>query len=290
MSNNTINVSATDDPGPALNTVLNGTNPVPDGIKNVDTWFTPADLGSHSNSAEVLLPKTGRNKTNQAVVKITEVGNSDTFGAIWSKRDQTDSSNNNYLDISKHQTMSMWLYFGGVAKANQTAGGDGMAFVLQNSTAGTNAFNNDSVTGNGIGDGAGGQTLGVWGPVVDSRVLSTFHQHNTPQILANRAIQNSWALEFDTFHNAPMSNENKDKNSNFDEDTSTINHIASNFPASPNTYDFSASDVDTYGPKMNHLGLIERKDKRNFLSDGAWHHLTMTWLPAGTNNGSSGQD
>jgi len=282
-------VTATSDPGPSINTILNGTNTTPDGIKDLNNWFTMATLASHTNNSEILPPQTGINKTDQAIVKITQQGQQNQFGAVWSRRDQTNPDDQNYIDVTKHQTMSMWLFFGGVSSANKTAGGDGMAFVLQNAPEGTNAFNNDSATGSGYGLPSGGQTLGVWGPVLDESSASLQAADNTAERIAKRAIKNSWAIEFDTYYNDK--NSDTSKNSNFDVDVNNgVNHIASNFPASPKTYNVTASDVLKYGPRMNHAGLIENSGgKRNFLSDGEWHHLTITWLPAGTASGDSGQ-
>jgi len=269
---------------PELYQVLSSNSNTPEGIKDLTNWFVIPKLGSNKNNSEILEPQGDVNKTKQAVVKITQQGSQNSFGAVWSRRNQSNAQEQNYIDVTKHQTMSMWLFFGGLTNGRGDVA-DGMSFVIQNSPDGTNAFNTDSKTGGSDGTGTGGQTLGVWGPVLDN----VSNSYNTADYLAKRAIQNSWALEFDTYYNDH--NSTATKNSNFDRDVSNgINHIGSNFPASPTTYNLSGSDWSQYGPKLNHLGLIESSGgKQAFLSDGSWHHLTITWLPAGTNNGDSGQ-
>ena len=218
--------------------------------------------------------------TSQAVVKISEYGTSNTVSAVWSRRDQTgsDAINQNYIDTTRRQTMSMWMFFGG---GSNTVNGDGMAFVLQN--AGPNTINSSDVYGN-VRTGTGGETMGVWGPVIKNSNSSTQTADNTSQYLATRAIQNSWALEFDTFAN--MNGMGYD--SNFDTQlTSGADHIASGFPASPYTYDTSISK----GPALRHSDIIQDATNYNLLTDTKWHHLTITWEPANiaTSQGGSGQ-
>lgn len=267
-----------------LETVLSKNAVVPDGIKNLNDWFNVGQftlpLGS-TNSGAILEPGTSPNMTNQAVVKISEYNQTNSVAAIWSKRDQTGTNeiNQNYIDVNRRQTMSMWMFFGGDSNA-KTLNGDGMAFVLQNS--GPNAFNSSDAYGV-TGAGVGGETLGVWGSVLANSNTSLQTANNTSQMIAGRAIKNSWALEFDTYPN--MNKQGFD--SNFDTDlTSTADHIASGFPASPYTYNGSHAN----GPSMRHTGLIQNRNISNYLANGQWHHLTITWEPANvaTNNGGSG--
>ncbi|KRK79078.1 hypothetical protein FD03_GL001441 [Companilactobacillus nodensis DSM 19682 = JCM 14932 = NBRC 107160] len=109
------------------------------------------------------------------------------LSSVWS------NNKDNYFDASKPQTLSVWLYLG----ANEliSHAGEGVAFVLQNS--GTNAISRDL-----NGNPASGQTLGVWGDdtIPDTTNYSNIIKlpNNTADEVAKRAIQNSWALEFDT--------------------------------------------------------------------------------------------
>lgn len=268
----------------SLSNILGKSAAVPDGIKDLSDWFNvgqyPIPTGN-TNSGAILEPGSSTNSSKQAVVKISEYGHQSTVAAVWSKRDQarSDTDNQNYIDVNRRQTMSMWLYFGGdVVNPNN---GDGMAFVLQNS--GPNAFNSSDAYGV-TGSGIGGETLGVWGSVLKNSNDTVQKENNTSKLIAGRAIQNSWALEFDTFSN--MNRGGYD--SNFDSVlTSGADHIASGFPASPYTYDISSPN----GPIMRHTGLIQNRNNTHLLTDQKWHHLTVTWEPANVavNNGDSGQ-
>lgn len=205
-------------------------------------------------------------------------------GYIWSNKDSM-----NYFNLNEKQTLSMWLFLG-----DDATPGDGLAFVLQN--YGLNAY---AKTNSGYQ--ANGQTMGVWGADDDYKSSSSTSE------VAGKALQNSWALEFDTFKNnlssgASMFNSGSiDKtfngNSSFD---SLLNvndyysHIAYNYPAEATTYeqhsDWSATNgtglfsprVQTYWYTMNHLGLKttpENSSNGLKLSNGMWHHLTFSYLP-----------
>jgi len=236
-------------------------NELPEGLSNVDTLFHKAEIPNSSNSFNyVNSTKYQNDKPNTQIAVITKVGEIDKLGASWSDE---NGSTSNYVDITKNQTMSMWLYFGG-----GTETGNGMAFVLQND--GINAFaTKDGTTG------VGGQSMGVWGGV-----NLTESPLATPSTLAKRAIQNSWALEFDTFADLGSA-----KDSNFDYDINKKyrninNHIASGYPADPNMY-----KSDSNGPILNHEYFdsdIVSTTNRNgrLLTDDNWHHLTVTWNKA----------
>lgn len=209
----------------------------------------------------------GINKSSSDIIRLTQ---SDTdltkkakVGVIWSKRSQTTETDQNFIDINKKQTMSMWMFFGGKYSSGGDDTGDGMAFVIQN--VGENAFT--TVPSSGFV----GESLGVWGSETSASDASS--------TLAIRAIQNSWALEFDTYPNAP---EKGGIGTNFDNQKAigfVINHIADNYPGEPSTY-----LTGTYpGLIMDHLHPITKvnsaKFPNNFLTDDRWHHVTMTWTP-----------
>ncbi|WP_057881088.1 lectin-like domain-containing protein [Companilactobacillus kimchiensis] len=238
---------------------------VPDGLSNITTWFNVPNIAN--NNTQILTPGVGENKSNADVIKLTQYGSTYPvvvkIGAIWAKRDQTEVDNRNYIDINKKQTMSMWMFFGGVAGLSGAKDtGDGMAFVLQN--------DNDSTFTSIPKGGFKGESLGVWGSETSVKDSSS--------TLANLAIQNSWALEFDTHPNY-----HDGAGNNFDDYPGvgyTTNHIAANYPADPATYLVGSSN----GAQMVHLNPYSTVSgatyPKNFLTDDRWHHVTMTWNPA----------
>ncbi|CAM2907627.1 hypothetical protein LEBR102806_10645 [Levilactobacillus brevis] len=189
------------------------------------------------NSAKVV--DTGRSDGTQ-MVQLTDAKAE--VGTIWTGDDYA-------LDLNKNATASMWMYFGNYP----VDAGDGMAFVIQNDTRGVNAVSraSDGTVGNG-------QTLGVWG--VDDNPKGTAAQ------IASRGIQNSWALEFDTYLNS----------NNFDLRTGVAKqHIASNYPGYAGSY---GSGGDFF--YLNHNGLMKDSSDPNYLlssRDNTWKHLTLKW-------------
>lgn len=230
---------------------------LPKGLTNINELFNVPAITN--NDTEVMPANTGDNKGSADVTVLTQLGQTNKVGAIWSKRTQSDTSKQNYINVDKRQTMSMWMYFGGVDSFGGTDTGDGMALVLQNVS--------DSAFTNG-GDVANipGEALGVWGTVVSPIDVVT-------SALAKTAIQKSWAMEFDTYPNSGT------YDSNFDKNVSGFNHIASNYPARESTY-----GIGTEGAYMNHDNLITSiptaTRTSNFLTDDHWHHVTLTWTPA----------
>jgi len=266
-----------------LNEVLKSTANVPTGIKNLNPLFNVPSYvtdGTNYNVGHIWDPHTGNNNSNQQVVAITQYGSHSAYGAVWSKRDQTDESERNYIDVNKHQTISMWLYFGGgtsSASINNVA--EGMSFVLQNVSDTAQNNSNPTVNSTDKTVGIAGETLGVWGaPIVGNS--------NTSAVLAHRAIQNSWSINFGTYINSY--NINMDTiDGNFDlnymgmNNSNALNHIYTGFPADPNSYD----TTNSHGPALNEANSLYSSSevgKRNFLADDAWHHLSVTWIPAGT--------
>ena len=136
----------------------------PQGLKvKADTYFNlPQKIGpqdSISNSATFKTSATGD------AVALTQDGSANQGGAIWTSKP--------VFDAYQNQQASMWFYIG----TSGTTPGDGMAFVLNK---------NSNTAFSGLGE-----SLGVWG--VDPRTVN-----GTVQDLADTAIPNSWALEFDT--------------------------------------------------------------------------------------------
>ncbi|QCX23755.1 lectin-like domain-containing protein [Companilactobacillus futsaii] len=251
------------DSGTALEEAKAGARSAPDNLGLDGAMFTKADFsqyGSRFNSANLVDANLRTGGDSRAILMTSQPSQ---VGAIWSNLE-----GGNYVDITKKQTMSMWMYFGPKKHTDGKDFGDGMAFVLQKSSDGANAIAHD---GSSIGTG---ESLGVWG-IDDNRDMST-----TAGIAAT-AIQNSWALEFDTHTNNDASPSNA---TYFDKGVSG-QHIAYGYPGDSETYTRSGSSpvylpiIGTYVSggyyyRMNHEGT-----KQVDLHDGTWHHLTVTWDP-----------
>lgn len=235
---------------------------VPKGLTDISDWFNIPTIDNNNSQILPAQSSTGgvNNKGDSDVIKLTSLGDSNKVGAVWSKRDQIDEDERNFINVKKRQTMSMWMFFGGAQRTGGAGTGDGMAFVLQN--VNDNAF---TTTKNGS---AAGETIGVWGSPFDPVDL-------VPSVLANRAIAKSWALEFDTFQNIDNTYD-----SAFDINQDALNHIASGYPALASTY----SNIGKAGLVLNHQNTITTipttKYPKNFLTDDRWHHVTLTWNPA----------
>lgn len=248
----------------------------PKGIA-VNSYFTTGNIAG--NAATLGDTSFGAGKA----VILTSANNQ--VGAIWT----TDAAK---MNLNEDQTASMWMYFG---DNRGTVGGDGMAFVMQNDPAGANA-----IAKKGDGTPSTGQTLGVWG--TDART-DTAKPIDT-DAMAKLAIQNSWAVEFDTQANKNASLDNtksalttlKAGNvSVFDQGISGP-HIASNFPGKGSSYqsNLGATETTTSGWFPNYVTttsnytyatLIHKNMLRegnttksfSFLDNGNWRHVTMRW-------------
>lgn len=244
-------------------------------------YFTfPSTTNDKTNAAQVVAATSPVSGLTNDAVQITSNSPSQT-GAVWS----TKAS----FDLQRDQTASMWIFASGAL--NKTPG-DGMAFVLQNGD--TNQFSDN------------GEALGVWGVDPESKT-------SNPAALANTAIPNSWALEFDTYKNdfEPTTSVLNPRSWNLDEaDPSSFDlgttsgsgtqatisgpHIAANYPGEAGTYQamgpkygykagdgiFSAKMYYYYG--MTHLGYISTP---NNLADNAWHHITLNYQAPTTTGG-----
>lgn len=226
-----------------------------------------------SNSANII---DGDNGDGTEAVQLTNAKNQ--LGTIWAKKDDY------YFDLSKNQKASMWMNFG-------SGSGDGMALVLQNDhTYDPDGYKATAVMGRPSSASAVvpavGQTLGTWGYYLNTNDLS-----NRGALTAANAIQNSWALEFDTFVN----NQDDTSTSNgavpfyqrytsFDKSGSTATaHMASNYPAQASTYrQVEISHSNSAGTAllydhytvMNHNGILPLADS---MKDGNWHHVTLEY-------------
>ncbi|GEO69692.1 WxL domain-containing protein [Levilactobacillus acidifarinae] len=230
-------------------TDTNATAAMPQGVGSLENIFTmPSLSGKLSNSAK-LITSTNSENAGQPAVQITDAKNQ--VGAVWSTTD-------NLLDLSKDETASMWLYFGGNADTPLNGTGDGMAFVLQN-------VGPSAITSGISSKVSPGQTLGVWG-------LDNDNTASNATTIAAKAIQKSWALEFDEYDNG--SRQGND-NGGFDGSNGVDgSHIASNYPGEASSYTRhgTTNNSNKYYYTLNHQGIIGAQ-----LSDGAWHHVTLTW-------------
>lgn len=211
------------------------------------SYFDYGDFSSDgvTNSASVV--DTGRSDGTSMIQLNDATGQ---LGTIWSKDGYR-------LNLNKDATFSMWMYFG---NRNSDAA-NGMAFVLQNDANGANAVSRDS-----NGKPATGETLGVWGS--DSWLTQTGSVVTSS--VAENAIQNSWALEFDTEINRTAATGN-----GFDSASAVLfPHIASNYPGSSSSYVFNLTSNYAL---LTHKGIITQTNKYTTLSDGTWHHVTLNW-------------
>lgn len=250
------------------------TDTAPAGLNFAD-YFSKGTVSP--NNADTTSYKNG----NTSIVQVTDNAESQK-GYVWSNPDKA-----NYIDLSRKQTLSMWIFLG-----NELNPGDGLAFVLQN-------YGLNAAARNADGTLVGGQSMGVWGPD------ESYKNDTTPADLAAKGIQNSWAMEFDTFYNGNntgyglfnggnVSDANYVKNNSFDgmlDLYSTYKqHLANNYPGDSATYlqhsDTTANgSIRTYWYSMAHRNLKSRIGNNNKglnLSNGMWHHIVYTYQPPET--------
>ncbi|WP_125711184.1 lectin-like domain-containing protein [Companilactobacillus zhongbaensis] len=215
------------------------------------------------NTVEIVPSETGHSPES-SILKVTD--GPDQLGAIWSK-----VSAGNYIDVSKDQTLSMWLHFGYNGALNGS--GDGMAFVLQNDNDGIKAIAAENKHSDHPKFGEG-ESLGVWG--TDFKSSET----NAANIAAT-AIQNSFAIEFDTYADKQDNGDHvlETRGASFDlpiynaaPQNNSYQHIAMGYPSSSNTYNLKRDYRGNYFT-MNHMLPI----KNLYMTDGRWHHVTINW-------------
>jgi len=242
----------------------------PQGI-DISSYF---EIGSiPENSASLVKTNYGK---NQAVYL---TNGPDQLGTIWTQDGAA-------MRLDEDQTASMWMFFDKGGYSNVGVG-DGMAFVMQNDSRGGSASALDENYNPAVGE-----TLGVWGDAT-GKVLPD------AKTIAGRSIQNSWALEFDTYSNQVWNRDLKKKleegqQSFFDEgDVSGLEgnsgsaiakgypHIASGYPSKATTYEIKQQLNPLKYATMNHEGVLyKRRGGNSFLANGEWHHVTLTWKHA----------
>ena len=223
--------------------------------------------GSDINNATIV-NSTNPNNPDTSVISLTN-GTYQT-GAVWG-----NLSAKNYFDLNHPQVASMWLYFGNTGDYPA----DGMAFVLQHDPLGENA-----IALSADGTPVNGQSLGVWGADWDYNQVQT-------QAVADTAIKNSWALEFDTFvNNLTQYDQLSGEGVSFDATFNRGQHIATGYPNDPLNYVLQTA----YGPNgkvryyftMKHTGYIGDNLK---IVDSRWHHVTVKWMPPTDSSSSIGK-
>lgn len=232
----------------------------PKGVE-IDDYFSTGNITG--NAAQISATGVGKRQA----VNLTNGPNQ--AGAIW----VSDAAR---MNLNEDQTVSMWMYFGDGRFSSSS--GDGMAFVLQNDSNGVNA-----IAKKADGTPASGQSMGVWG--TDSRTDMT--KSVDTSAIARLAIQNSWAVEFDTTSNRDILPTTSQANaittlargpvSNFDRDVFGP-HVASNFPGQAATYR-SNQVSNYYYTSMVHEGVLEANKKGvfTFLDAGWWRHVMLKW-------------
>ncbi|MDT6980260.1 lectin-like domain-containing protein [Levilactobacillus zymae] len=204
------------------------------------------------NQAAVVPVTNDEVKATTEAVMITNDKNQ--YGTIW-------STAANKFKLKHDRVASMWMYFGG----NRGAAADGMALVLQNDQRRGNA---KSV----YRDHPFGEPLGVWG-VDDDKEL------RDAQGLAKRAIQNSWALEFDTHLNNSDNLRSAGTADSFDIGLKGP-HIAAAYPGEASSYQ-QHSGVRYNMDRVFYYHLVHQKPIDQLsLADGQWHHVTLSWQAA----------
>lgn len=158
----------------------------------------------------------------------------DQAGSIWSKPA-------NKIDLTRDFEATMLVNLGDSSKA-----GDGMAFVMHNDSRGTSTILNDVSS-------FSGQSLGVWGSV----------NPNDDKNPEKSAIQNSLAIEFDTYFNG-----------DYDKGIKGTPHIAWNYPAKSSAY--SISGLWPWRTlKLNH----SNPETFSYLESGLapWREFKVSW-------------
>jgi len=241
------------------NRVLNGTN-----IGNHSNKTVLSKNPSRRNNAKII-PSTNPKHPDTSIIQMTNAEHQ--TGAVWS-----NMSKDNYFDLDHEQTASMWIYFG--RTTNIPA--DGMAFVLQNDP---NRENSIALSADGVP--VNGQSMGVWG--ADWDISNKF-----PNELSQTAIQNSWALEFDTFANISIGDDDDHKLTG--EGTAfdyyiTHNHIMGNYPADSSTYKHYTNRSNKNYFRLSHNQTNTRFPPNNTsFVDSKWHHITIKWKPNSNDN------
>ena len=230
----------------------------PKGLNQLDKLFIlPTEFSNGvANSASIKDVNTTSAPNTQAI----EINNTKKqLGGAW-------SSEANKLDLTKNDTIKFWAYFG----ASSSKSSDGLAFVMQNDPNGTgaaSAFTKKTVVG---------ETLGVWG-------VDNYTNRKDPAEIAATGIQNSWALEFDSFSNTKTSYSDAGSGSAFDYGIKG-QHIASGYPGLAAQYTPEKVTGLTIwgiiGTNRYFTQVHDNVQPNLSLSDGQWHHVVLDWNAA----------
>lgn len=175
-------------------------------VGNFEKTSTEDDNYSYQTNSATIYNNSSdsSDKHNGRVLDMAKSGDEKSVGAAWSK---IGSGSDNYIDINKKQTVSVWLYFGSGEDTDPLSNGEGMSLVLQNDSRGTSAMGAGMQSLGSMGaDTAklkdiGTNLLGNWSWSKDSSSGATT---NTPEQAAQTAVGNSIALNFKTEDNNLM--------------------------------------------------------------------------------------
>lgn len=267
----------------------------PNGMKLGDLFEYPDSYSGSKTVANPVKILPAGDKSPTDVIQMTD--GDDQASAIWGRTKASDGSDYNYFDLSKEQTISGWIYIGSKAYVS----GDGIALVLQNDANGINSIaryyqkaGTLSWLDPEINVPAEGESLGVYGGTGTDKNPGTVDNETA---LASKAIQNSFALEFDALRNASNATDaagkftNRDIDDLFDglfDNTNTSEtkgqHVAWSYPGDPNTYvkyDGGLFNKTIYG--MHHNNVIQNVvisgyNASESARDG-WHHFSFSYKP-----------
>ena len=230
----------------------------PAGLNQLDKLFElPATFSNGlTNSASIQDATSTAAPYTQAIQLMS--GKKQT-GGFWS----TDA---NRLNLNEDATIKAWVYLGSQTSASKA--GDGMAFVMQNDANGVQAAS--KMTSKNMQT----ESLGVWG-------IDSDNKQQDASAFAASAIQNSWALEFDTYANTSSSWSNAGDADSFDVGIKT-QHIATGYPGDPNQYvnkKVSSGIISGIVMPDRYFFTQTHNDPSVGLSlgDSNWHHLVLQW-------------
>ena len=108
-------------------------------VGNFEKTSTEDDNYSYQTNSATIYNNSSdsSDKHNGRVLDMAKSGDEKSVGAAWSK---IGSGSDNYIDINKKQTVSVWLYFGSGEDTDPLSNGEGMSLVLQNDSRGTSAM------------------------------------------------------------------------------------------------------------------------------------------------------
>lgn len=207
-------------------------------VPKVDAALVQDNPPSKIDLTNIFTTPIGSNSTviNNNIVQLTPALENQK-GGIW-------STVVNKMDLTKDFSSSMYLYFG-----NQGSNAaDGIAFVMHNDPRGTHALSPNFGSGLGV---YAGETNG------SSKITG---------------IQNSFAVEFDTYIN------NKPYDGYFDTNVTRGNHVAWSYPGKESTYiDYNVLLSFRRTMKHNNIDGNVGVQFPGLLSNDTWRKFTVKW-------------